>query len=211
MLEYHNDPSIKEKYLSRVRAHREADEIIKGVYWEKGKGCAVGCTIHGNDHSKYETELGIPIVLAVLEDNIFENIPNERAKIWHEEFISAINFGADLSGIWPKFVIWLLTDEKYGVLQYAKTDELRKTIQAVSDYYSRYKEITLSQWQEIYNIAYACDAAAVAVAVAVTAVAVTVAYAAGYSANAHADLCADTTKIRLAQADKLLELLREAK
>lgn len=31
LLAYHNDPAVKEKYLSRVRKHREADELIKGT------------------------------------------------------------------------------------------------------------------------------------------------------------------------------------
>jgi hypothetical protein len=60
MKAFHNDNEIKQKYLKRVIAHQKADELIKGKYWEKGKGCAVGCTIHSGDHAKYETELGIP-------------------------------------------------------------------------------------------------------------------------------------------------------
>ena len=50
----------KNKYIARVKAHAEADEIVKGTYWEYGKGCAVGCTIHSSDHDSYEKELGIP-------------------------------------------------------------------------------------------------------------------------------------------------------
>jgi hypothetical protein len=64
MLAYHNDPKIKAQYLRRVRAHEKMDEIIQGKYWERGRGCAVGCTIHGSDHTQYETELGIPEWLA---------------------------------------------------------------------------------------------------------------------------------------------------
>ena len=41
LLSFHNDPKIKEKYLERVKAHQEADQIIKGLYWEDGKGCAM--------------------------------------------------------------------------------------------------------------------------------------------------------------------------
>lgn len=37
MKAFHDDLKIKEKYLSRVRAHKRADEIIKGKYWEDGK------------------------------------------------------------------------------------------------------------------------------------------------------------------------------
>ncbi len=32
-----------------IRAHREADQLIKGTYWEDGKGCAIGCRYQSND------------------------------------------------------------------------------------------------------------------------------------------------------------------
>ena len=60
LLAFHNKQSVKDKYLKRVKAHYEADQIIHGIYWENGKGCAVGCTIEGSDHSKYETVIGNP-------------------------------------------------------------------------------------------------------------------------------------------------------
>jgi hypothetical protein len=71
MLSFHSDPSIKSNYLARVAGHADADEIVKGRYWENGKGCAVGCTIHGETHESFERELGIPQMLAWLEDVIF--------------------------------------------------------------------------------------------------------------------------------------------
>lgn len=89
MKAFHNDPKIKAKYLKRVRAHAKADEIVKGRYWEDGKGCAVGCTIHSSNHSAYETELGIPRILARLEDTLFENLPNVLAKTWPYKDISS--------------------------------------------------------------------------------------------------------------------------
>lgn len=60
MQAFHNDKKVRTKFLKRIRAHAKADEFIKGTYWEGGKGCAVGCTIHGSNHKGYETELGIP-------------------------------------------------------------------------------------------------------------------------------------------------------
>jgi hypothetical protein len=201
MIAFHNDIKIKDLYLNRVKEHRIADEITKGIYWENGRGCAVGCTIHGSDHSKYETELGIPIILARLEDGIFEGLPLSRAKIWPEEFLNSINVGSDLSDVWPKFAIWLLTDKDHGVLQYAKNDTQKKSIQTIADYYSRYKEITKKQWiAAAYSVSAAADADSYA------------AYAAA-SAAAAADAAAADAKEnhRIAQADKLLELLRECK
>src|SRR5262245_39209382 len=110
MLAFHNNQSVKDKYLARVKAHREADELIKGQYWKNGKGCAVGCTLHSDNHKAYETKLGIPQQLAYLEDCIFERLPNKKAMKWPERFLSAIRPGADLLLVWPKFTVWLLTD-----------------------------------------------------------------------------------------------------
>jgi hypothetical protein len=111
LLAYHNDPKIKTKYLSRVKRHEKADAVIKGQYWQNGRGCAVGCTIHGSDHMKYETELGIPVMLARLEDRIFEGLPLEKAKIWPAQFLTAVSVGADLSLVGWKFLHWLLTEQ----------------------------------------------------------------------------------------------------
>jgi hypothetical protein len=101
---------VKEVYLARVRAHRIADEIVKGKYWQNGKGCAVGCTIHSSDHGKYEVELGIPEWLARVEDIIFEGLPNKRAMLWPEEFLEAIKPGVDLDKIKTPLTIFILED-----------------------------------------------------------------------------------------------------
>jgi hypothetical protein len=111
LVAYHGDPKIKAKYLRRVRAHAKADQLIKGTGWENGKGCAVGCTLHTYDHSRYPTELGIPEMLARLEDTIFEGLPNAKAQNWPAQFLSAIKPGADLSRVGWQFLHWLLTEE----------------------------------------------------------------------------------------------------
>lgn len=103
-----NDPAIKGKYLSRVKAHASADELVKGLYWENGKGCAVGCTVHSSNHGAYETELGIPGWLARLEDVIFEGLPNKSAMKWPEKFLRAIPVGGDLNVVKSPFLIFVL-------------------------------------------------------------------------------------------------------
>src|SRR3990167_459227 len=112
---FHGDKAVKAKYVARVKAHAEADEIIKGIYWENGKGCAVGCTIEGSDHGKYETQLGIPYQVAVLEDVIFEELPNGHAKKFPLQFLKAVGVGKDLSKICAQVVIWQFEDKKYGL------------------------------------------------------------------------------------------------
>jgi hypothetical protein len=220
LIAYHNDPAIKEKYLARVRAHAAADEIAHGYYWKGGKGCAVGCTIHGSNHVKYETELGIPRILAKLEDGIFESLENGRSKAWPEQFLSAVAVGSDLSLVWPKFAIWLLTDPKFGVLQYAKTEKSKKPINDVAEAYSLVvsgsrKEI---DWSALRAAAAAYAYAAYAYAAAYAAAAYAYADAA-YAAAAAADAAADADAaariskrkaLREAQAEKLLELMSEA-
>jgi len=110
MFAFHNQPAVKAEYLDRVKAHYKADEIIHGIYWQNGKGCAVGCTIHSDDHALYETELGIPMALARLEDTIFEGLTNGQAKEWPLKFLKAIKIGADLSTVQWKFLHWLQTE-----------------------------------------------------------------------------------------------------
>jgi len=110
MQAFYNDAAVKEKYLSRVRAHRAADEITKGHYWEGGRGCAVGCTIHSSDHQSYEVELGLPEWLAYLEDAIFEGLPLEQAKLWPERFLEAIPVGADVEPVLASFLICLIEE-----------------------------------------------------------------------------------------------------
>ena len=110
LIAYHNDPDIKADILAQLNAHAAADEIVKGQYWEDGKGCAVGCTIHGDDHMEYEARFGIPMMLARLEDCIFEGMPNKEAKLWPMQFMDAIQPGSDLSLVGWKFLHWLITD-----------------------------------------------------------------------------------------------------
>ncbi len=114
LLAFHNDPAIKTKYLARVRAHREADQLIKGTGWGNGKGCAIGCTLDAYDHARYPVELGVPEMLARLEDCIFEGLPNDLSQAWPERFLSAIAPGADLSRVGWQFLRWLLTRSGIG-------------------------------------------------------------------------------------------------
>src|SRR5258708_28648110 len=107
-MSFHNNPKIKAKLLRRVRAHEKADEIIHGAYWRDGKGCAVGCTIHSNEHSTYESELGLPEWLARLEDRLFEGMGNGDAKTFPVRFLEAIPVGKDLETVKWRFCIYLM-------------------------------------------------------------------------------------------------------
>jgi hypothetical protein len=105
---FHNDQAIKDRYLARVRAHREADNLVRGQGWENGRGCAVGCTLEAYDHSRYPTELGIPEWLARVEDTLFEGMPKKKAMLWPERFLAAIQPGVDLEKVKAPFLIFIL-------------------------------------------------------------------------------------------------------
>ena len=236
MLAFYNDQAIKDKYLSRVRLHRAADEIVKGQYWEGGKGCAVGCTVHSSDHLAYETELGIPRIIARLEDRIFENLPNELAMTWPERFLDAIPVGKDLSRVWPKFAIFLLTDptqcnsrhEQCGIVAgHYQTTLDGGTVDwfaaaAAADAYaaSAYAAAAAADAAADAAAASAAYAAAAAYAYAAYAYAASAAAAAAAADAAAAAAAADAAaaayayrsakeKAYIAQSEKLLELLAE--
>jgi len=133
LISFHGKQEIKDKYVARVKAHSMADEIVQGKYWENGKGCAVGCTVHSDNHSAYVDELGIPRIIARLEDRIFEGLTNEGAKTFPLEFLEAIPVGVDLEPVWRNFLVWLLVDAKEGVILYAKNQETKDVIKKVAD------------------------------------------------------------------------------
>lgn len=164
LLAYHNDEKIKQKYLKRIKAHEKADEIEKGYYWENGKGCAVGCTIHSSDHNKYEKELGIPDCLAHLKDRLFEGLPNKKAKRFPRQFLEAIQPGVDLEPVKGKFFHWLLVDPVDGVITFTeKGSEQAKAIQNVADLWeavNNNKPVSDKQWRHARAAAGAADRAA---------------------------------------------------
>jgi len=216
LVAYHNNPKIKEKYLARVRAHVKADQLVHGQYWEDGKGCAVGCTIHSGYHQAYEIELGIPRILAHLEDRIFESLPNGQAQQWPEQFLQAIPVGADLSSVWPRFAIWMLTDADFGAIQFAKEQEGKVAIQNVADAYRQLLDDpeTVIDWRKLRVAAYAVTAYVAAYAANAANAAAIDAYAAT-TATAAADAAAYAIRVNygkwnVAQSEKLLELLASA-
>jgi hypothetical protein len=190
MKSFHNKPELKEMMLEEVLKHQKADEIIQGSYESRGKYCAVGCSIeslnmrlgkhysHG-DHSVYETELGIPKIIARLEDRIFEGLERKKAKMFPLRFIQAVPVGVDLSLVWPKFAIWLLGDGKDGVIKYVETDEQKKIIIDIVELYKRViAGESIESLKKEFAIAAADAAAANADASAATAAA---AYATAYA------------------------------
>ena len=161
MIAFHGRQDVKDLYLARVRAHRAADQIVQAYgYWVRDgggefRGCAVGCTLHSDEHDAYETELGVPSVLAHLEDSIFEDLEPELALAWPEGFLESIPVGADLGMVWPQFAVWLLGDAEEGCIRFA-TGHQRRAIERVVELYGRVlqgEKVEAHEWSAATNYA----------------------------------------------------------
>jgi hypothetical protein len=213
-------PEVKQMYLQRVEQHAKADEIIHGTYWSRGKGCAVGCTVHTSNepHSRYPVELGIPEWLAWLEDSIFESLPNGNAKQWPVRFLKSIRVGADLEPVRPKFLKWLLVDPKNGVLRLvnvehdkedAYTTKVRLAIEQVvkmlDDWIETGERDESAAWSAAESAASAAESAARSAAESAAESAARSAAESAASAASAAWSAAES-----AQSEQLLKLLAEA-
>lgn len=122
MLAFHGRPCIKKALLTKLAEHKKLDEFTQGFYHtryrakdgsDRFKGCAVGCTIIETVdtdsgacraqylHHLYERYYGIPCGLALLEDALFELLPegSPTVKKWPIDFIEAITPGACLENV----------------------------------------------------------------------------------------------------------------
>ena len=163
MLAYLNDPKLKAKTVSEMAAHRKADELVKGRYWDGEKGCAVGCLSKDGKggHDALSARLGVPPQLLHLEDVVFENLPTALSEKWPERFLKAIPVGADLSRVWPEWVVETLRDD---LLPLAKSEpKCVVAIEAVIHVYEQ-KEIDVAAASDAARAARAAASAASAAA-----------------------------------------------
>jgi len=165
---------LKYALVAEIRKHREQDQVIQGNYgyWEEGKfrGCAVGCAIDSlfrlgghvlphylcGDHGVYERELGIPKILAELQDVIHEGLSDESFPTWPERFMEAVPTETDLSPVFPRFVLWFLVDDAVGVLRHAVDTEQREVVGKAAGLFSAIvagEKIPLQVWKDCAELA----------------------------------------------------------
>lgn len=230
LLAYHGKPEIKDFYKSRMDKHIKMDELIKGTYFEEGKGCFVGCTLHSSNHDDFEKELGIPVEIARISDTIFEGLSVEESKKFSSEFHDQIKVGADLSMVWPKFSLAILNDKEKGCINFAEEGKDRDFVQGVIELYLEWVRTGIKPSLERWKVYAYASASAYAYA-SVSAYAYASAYASAYvSASAYAYVSAYASASASASAyayayayasarkdfwlwakDKLFTLLRESK
>jgi hypothetical protein len=135
MISFWGEDCLKKAVIARVKEHQRLDQIIQGTYWDGARGCAIGCVLHSGDHMAYETQLGLPVFLAYMDEHIFEQLPLEEAKGWPLRFIEAVPVGVDLDLIFPRFVHWLLSDP-HG-LREAADARTRRIMDDIATLYAR--------------------------------------------------------------------------
>lgn len=134
MKAFNGEASVKEEYMARLAAHRENGDIVHDVEWKDGKGGAVACTVHAyaRGFDLFEKELGIPGRLARIEDRIFDGLRGVVAFQFPEQFLEAIEPGADLSLVPYRFYLRILDDDERGVSQARGLDNISKECEAVT-------------------------------------------------------------------------------
>jgi hypothetical protein len=133
MLTYLNDPALKAALVAEITKHQVADQIVKGTYGRTNgvwRGCAIGCSLHSlnvlqgradlsqatGDHARYESELGLPLWLAYLEDHVFETLSETESQTWPRVFAEAIPVGVTIPDrLLAKILRWTLAAETVGV------------------------------------------------------------------------------------------------
>ena len=145
---YLDSEKLKADFLAEIGKHEQLDAVVQGAYdatmGDQFRGCAIGCSLHSlntisgkpnraiSDHARYEEELGLPIWLAYLEDNIFERLPLELAKTWPRRFAEAIPVGAIVEDIvLAKILRWTLADAEFGVRFATDKAEIRGHIDTI--------------------------------------------------------------------------------
>lgn len=142
MIAFHGDVSIKASLHTELRAGRARGEFVS-----RGRGgirshlLSPDPVIAGlvqerreQTYGLYQDRLGIPAVLAAVYELLYEWLPRDANEDWPIQFAEAIPVGADLSLVWPRLAIWLLTDAAQGLARHA-ADGVRETISRVASLY----------------------------------------------------------------------------
>jgi hypothetical protein len=183
-LSFYGNDQLKQDLLYQLQSHYAHDQIIKGHYWQNGKGCHVGCCIHSNSHKDMSNFFGLPEWICYLFDNIFEGLPNDDAMRFPLESIQAIPVGVCLQPVLHKLAIWRLLDPERGVIRFSNDE----CIVDVAELHKKalIQEVSKNEWYAARSAAYSVDYATAAAAYSATAAAYSAACAA-YSATAAAD------------------------
>lgn len=152
---YHANPQLKADFLAQISAHEQADALVKGSYGRMNghfKGCAIGCSAYSlavmqgqlpknaglfasePQHRRVADDLGLPLWLAYLEDNVFEMLPTELSKTWPRRLAEAIPVGAVIDDrVLAQILVWSLTAERFGAIHATDNTEVKGWMTTIAE------------------------------------------------------------------------------
>lgn len=110
MLSFFGEPALKSAVRRRVAEHQRLDQIVQGTYWESGRGCFIGCSLHSSEHDAFPRLLGLPEWYAHLGEAIFEGLSGGEHSTFALEVYDATPVGANLDRVRDLFLIETLAD-----------------------------------------------------------------------------------------------------
>jgi hypothetical protein len=211
----------KAQMKAENKLHEKKDAFRQGIYFDRDKGCTVGCSIKSicniknitlsySDHSLFEDHLGLPYWIAKLADSIFEGLSVNDAKKWTGRFINAVVEGSDVNSIKNEFLARVIesTFNSYDNIKFKKVKKAQEIVISGLRVGDKRK---IAKGEKAASAAYAAVAASAPAAYAVAAVAAaSAAYAAdaAVAAVAHAAAASDARETSyLSISNILIELL----
>lgn len=133
------------------RAARGEDR--RDIYWSRRSWCQAPyvCKTPGCDHSFYASEIGVPLSIAYAEHSLFNELSNKLAAKWPTRFLNALSTGVDgetLHQAWREFALFVLNDDRHGLITCARTPEQRDAILRVVELFESGNR-DAAQWKEV--------------------------------------------------------------
>ena len=161
----------RDELVANTKAHYAADMLLKQTYGtdDNGsfRGCSIGCHMHSifpektadniqaisRKHKLVADHYGYPEWLALLQDTVFEGLPNGESNKWHVQLAEAIV-------ALPDDVNWqnVLHRVHVGILRvsYATAGKTSEAVKAVLDLHERAangEDVTDEQWSAAWYAA----------------------------------------------------------
>jgi hypothetical protein len=182
---FHGDTTVKQVAIERLGKHWRAGQVTP---WVKvsfadapGIRSVMGASVESGDEAEYVRQLGIPASLARLHETllmqcghlVMPDTPNtpprfevpELAREYPLLWLQAIRVGADLRGVVPRFVAWLLHEllDPKVLLPWsldAATEAVTLQLSVLFDAFVAGQPVASVQWAEVRRAAVkASDAA----------------------------------------------------
>jgi hypothetical protein len=105
ILSFNGKQKIKDKHIQRMDEHIQNNQLKQNATGiENGIGCFIYCTLNVYNKKLLPKELGIPVNLGCLSENIYESLDPMDSVNFAKEYYHQISVGVDLSNISSIFI-----------------------------------------------------------------------------------------------------------